>query len=428
MSTYARNPRPDAGSPWRPDLVWSVALMVAATAAVALAVAQVGFLDRGHGPGTAAFFLAFGLFTIAVGFPHPVFGHVSFDRVAQVMSILVLGPVDAAWVNGLASLLFPWHRLWRGVPLRLVITAAFHNAGLMTFVVLGAGLLYEQLGGAIPPVSLDVRSGVLLLVLIGAMQLINDGGMMFILYLRGESPWLVFNRFTAVVEYVSGAAGIVLAIAFSRDMPAFFVLVLVVLSAGMLVIMQYALMRYRLEKIVDERTEELRVQSQEFERQATHDALTALPNRRHADSYLQQQVELAQRNARGGAVALADIDWFKQINDTYSHAAGDSVLERVAQILAEGCRRTDFVARYGGEEFLLHFPDTDIERALRVCDQLRLAVQEADWSDVAPDFRVTISFGLAEIREGSRFTTILSEADMHLYRAKREGRNRVIAE
>ena len=97
-------------------------------------------------------------------------------------------------------------------------------------------------------------------------------------------------------------------------------------------------------------------------------------------------------------------------------------------LAANFLRKNDFVARYGGEEFLLHFPDTGTERAFRVCDQLRLAVQDADWSDVAPECSVTISFGLAGIREGSRFTTILSEADMHLYRAKREGRNRVIAE
>jgi diguanylate cyclase (GGDEF)-like protein len=84
------------------------------------------------------------------------------------------------------------------------------------------------------------------------------------------------------------------------------------------------------------------------------------------------------------------------------------------------------VARYGGEEFLLYFPDTGADRAARVCSQLRRAVQDADWSDIAPDFGVTLSFGMAEITGASRFTTILNEADMRLYRAKREGRNRVI--
>jgi diguanylate cyclase (GGDEF)-like protein len=265
------------------------------------------------------------------------------------------------------------------------------------------------------------------LVLVLTMQLINDVGMMFMLYLRNMDPRMVFNGFTMTVEYVAAAAGIVLAIAFVNETLPYFLLLLAVLVAGMLVIMKYAVMRVRLEKLVDERTEELRVQAQEFERQATHDKLTGLPNRRHADSYLQQQVDIAQRRKRTGALALADVDHFKRINDDYSHAIGDQVLERVARILRDGCRKTDFVARYGGEEFMLYFPDTGVDRAMQVCSELRQAVQGADWSDIAPDFAVTISFGLTEIRDHAHPRTILDEADTRLYRAKREGRNRVIA-
>ncbi len=427
MTDSSPTARTEDGRLWRPDLVYSALLLISAVVAVSVAGADTGLLARGYGIGTAAFFLVFGLFTIAAGFPHPVFGHVSFDRVAQVMSILVLGPVDAAWVNGLASLIYPWQRLRLGVPLRLVVTASLHNAGLMMFVVLVSGLLYEYLGGAIPIATLDFGVGLLLATLVISMQVVNDAGMMITLCLRGTNPRLVFNRFTAVVEYVSGAAGIVLAIAFTNEPLTYFALLLAVLAAGMLVIMKYALMRVRLEKLVDERTEELKVQAEEFERQATHDKLTGLPNRRHADSFLQQQVDLAQRKRRSGALALADVDHFKRINDTYSHAIGDQVLERVARILREGCRKTDFVSRYGGEEFMLYFPDTGVDRAVQVCSELRQAVEGADWSDIAPDFAVTISFGLAEIRDDAHSRTILDEADTRLYRAKREGRNRVIA-
>ena len=427
MSEPAPTTRPDENGLWRPDRVYSILLLGSAIAAVAVAAGDTGLLAGGHGLGTAGFFLAFGLFTIATGFPHPVFGHVSFDRIAQVMSILVLGPVDAAWVNGLASLIYPWQRLRLGVSPRLVVTASLHNAGLMMFVILGSGLLYEYFGGAIPIATLDAGTGLLLFALVFSMQVINDLGMMLMLYLRDTDPRLVFNRFTTVVEFVSGAAGIVLAIAFTNDTLPYFVLLLAVMAAGMLVIMKYALMRVRLEKLVDERTDELRVQAEEFERQATHDKLTGLPNRRHADSYLQQQVDLTQRRKRTGALALADVDHFKRINDSYSHAIGDQVLERVARSLREGCRKTDFVSRYGGEEFMLYFPDTGVDRALQVCTELRHAVQGADWSDIAPDFAVTMSFGLAEIRDDAHSRTIVDEADTRLYRAKREGRNRVIA-
>jgi len=308
-----------------------------------------------------------------------------------------------------------------------VVMASMHNAGLMMFVILGAGLLYLQLGGAIPVAVLDVSTAALLLALVFAMQVINDIGMMIILYLRRVSPRLVFNRFTTTVECVSAAAGIVLAMAYSsRTMP-YFVLLLLVLVAGMLVIMQYARMRLRLERLVDERTEALKVQAEEFERQATHDKLTRLPNRRYADTYLEQQIEIARRNNRYGALALADVDHFKRINDDHSHAVGDQVLARVARLLSAGCRSSDFVARYGGEEFLLYFPDTGADLALQVCGQLRQAVQDANWSDIVPGLVVTISFGLAETADADGAGVVLEEADKRLYRAKHQGRNRVIA-
>jgi diguanylate cyclase (GGDEF)-like protein len=411
----------------QPVLIYSVLLLLVAVTALVVAVPERGLFSGEYDGITALFFLALGLFSIATGFPHPVFGHVSFDRVAQVASILVLGPVDAAWISGLASFIYPWHRLRRGVALPAVVMAAFHNAGLMILVVLASGLLYEWLGGPVPLQALNLPVIGLLLLLMVTMQVINDAGMMFVAYLRGGRPGSVFNAFTVVVESVSAAAGVVLAIAFVQQSLAFFVLLLGVLATGMLVIMQYALMRYRLERIVEERTRELRDQALEFERQATHDKLTGLPNRRYADDYLQQQIDLAQRRQHVGAVALGDIDYFKHINDRYSHAIGDDVLRHIARILSDGCRRSDFVARYGGEEFLICFPETDLEEARQVCGQLRRAIEIADWSDVASGLGVTISFGIARIGDGSRRRTVLNDADTRLYRAKREGRNRVVA-
>ena len=427
MSKPAPTNSPDEARPWRPDLVYAALLLAGSLVCLTVLGAKSGLLASGYGLGAAGFFVVFALFTIATGFPHPVFGYVSMDRVAQVMSILILGPVDAAWVNGLASFIFPWQRLRLGVSFPMVLTAALHNAGLMIFVILGAGSLYQYLGGAIPIHALDLGAGLLLLVLVVGMQIINDVGMMIIVYLRQGNPLSVFNLFTAIVEFVSGAAGIVLAIAFANYTMPEFALILAVLAAGMLVIMQYALMRSRLEKLVDERTEDLRVQAEEFERQATHDKLTKLPNRRHADNFLQQQHELVRSDDHIGVIALADVDHFKRINDSHSHAVGDLVLERVARILREGCRKTDFVARYGGEEFLLYLPCTETKQAMDVCGQLRLAVQNAEWSELADGLAVTISFGLAEIAGASLYRSVLNEADTRLYRAKNEGRNRIIA-
>jgi diguanylate cyclase (GGDEF)-like protein len=233
------------------------------------------------------------------------------------------------------------------------------------------------------------------------------------------------------VELASGLIAVVVAIVFVRMELTAFILVLIVLSLGMLVLKRYAEMRNKLEQLVDERTGELRRKSLELERQATHDMLTGLYNRRYADDYLQREIENSKRHNRNFAIALADIDHFKQINDRFSHAAGDEVLRRVAGILVNRCRKTDVVTRYGGEEFLLFFPDTSSEFAEQICGQIRVAIEKADWSPMADvvgdDFGITISFGIAEIGSDSRRTTLLGAADSRLYQAKHGGRNRVVA-
>jgi diguanylate cyclase (GGDEF)-like protein len=124
------------------------------------------------------------------------------------------------------------------------------------------------------------------------------------------------------------------------------------------------------------------------------------------------------------------VDHFKLINDRHSHAVGDEVLRRVSRILQNRCRKTDVVARYGGEEFLLCFPDTNVEFAEQICGQIRAAIERTDWSSLADsidkDFRITMSFGVAEVSADSRRTSILSAADSRLYKAKSSGRNRVV--
>ena len=110
----------------------------------------------------------------------------------------------------------------------------------------------------------------------------------------------------------------------------------------------------------------------------------------------------------------------------HSHAVGDAVLRRVAEILTNRCRKTDIVARYGGEEFLLCFPDTNSEFAEQICSQIRNAIENENWSSIARNIRITVSFGIAEIGNDSRRTSILSDADTRLYKAKTKGRNLVV--
>ncbi len=414
----------------RPDFIYSALLFAFAACVLNFVTLRTGFLTSDYGPGTAAFFLTFGLFTITMGYPHPSFGHVSFDRAAQIASILVLGPVDAAWINGLASLLYPWHRLWQGVPLGTVLTASLHNAGMMSMVILGCGSLYTYLGGPVPLDHMNVAAAGFLLLLMLSTQLLNELSMLVMVTLRKGDPSRLLHVFSTALELGSVLIAVVIAIVYVRMEPPVIALVVIVLSLGMFVLKKYAQMHDKLEALVEERTIELQEKSLELERQATHDDLTHLFNRRYADEYLDRQIQSASRHNRDFTIALADIDHFKQINDRFSHAVGDEVLRRVAEILVNRCRKTDVVARYGGEEFLLCFPDTNTDFAEQICGDIRSCVENADWSDISEKLGtrlyITISFGIAQAGNDMRRTTILSAADTRLYKAKNKGRNLVV--
>ena len=164
--------------------------------------------------------------------------------------------------------------------------------------------------------------------------------------------------------------------------------------------------------------------------QSRTDALTGLANRRWLDERLAAEMQRARRHALPLAVAMCDLDFFKRINDRFGHAVGDEVLRRVAAILRERCRSTDLVARYGGEEFCIAFLEADAADAVRSCEELRAAVAAHDWHPVHPALVVTLSIGVAHLGDGRDGVhddahALLADADRHLYRAKRDGRNRV---
>ena len=397
----------------------------------ALAMALPGSAVAVHDWPLLVFFLLFGLFTISIGYAHPVFGYVSFDRVAQVSSILVLGPVDAAWINGLASLLYPWHRLRNGVPLQTVALAAVTNAGLMTLMVLASGLMYLAIGGPVPLAHLGLASFGAVLLMLVAMQVINEAGMMGLVRMRGQPARDSLSLFDTVTELTAGLIAVLVAIVWNRMEFEVLLLLLAVLAAGMLALKRFAEMRLRLERLVEERTEALQEKTQQLERLVAQDTLTGLYNRRHADEFLLREMARARREGHSISIALADIDHFKRINDDHSHGVGDRVLERVAHIFTERVRGADLVARYGGEEFLFCFIGIDEPQAVRLCEDLRAAVESAGWSALSPNLHVTMSVGLAfcgtDAGDDAEASALLTHADACLYRAKRLGRNRVVA-
>lgn len=164
---------------------------------------------------------------------------------------------------------------------------------------------------------------------------------------------------------------------------------------------------------------------------ATYESLTGLLRREAILETLNRELERAERYDRPLTVAMADLDHFKEVNDRYGHLAGDTLLKRVAEVITAGLRSTDAVGRYGGEEFLMVLPETDMAGARVVADKLRRLVEEveAPMADGAAA-SVTISIGLAsrrdpELSPGAGARDLIEHADRALYRAKKEGRNRI---
>ena len=165
---------------------------------------------------------------------------------------------------------------------------------------------------------------------------------------------------------------------------------------------------------------------------ATYEGLTGLLRREAILEQLDKELERAVRYQRPLTIAMADLDYFKEVNDRYGHLAGDSLLRRIAEVVAGSLRSTDWVGRYGGEEFLLILPETDIEHAGSVAEKVRSLVQRTRVSlEDGSSVRVTLSIGLATLddlrgaREKVTARDLIAAADQALYEAKHGGRNRV---
>ncbi|MBV8547594.1 MAG: diguanylate cyclase [Acidobacteria bacterium] len=157
---------------------------------------------------------------------------------------------------------------------------------------------------------------------------------------------------------------------------------------------------------------------------AMTDELTRLPNRRHILAAAEIAFDAAKREARPAAVIVLDIDHFKRINDTWSHAAGDAVLQSVARTCRVALRPADLIGRIGGEEFLVVLNSASEHQAREIAERLRLAVERLDFTSIAPNLRVTISLGVC-VTSDYNTNAAIATADTMLYRAKERGRNRV---
>lgn len=154
------------------------------------------------------------------------------------------------------------------------------------------------------------------------------------------------------------------------------------------------------------------------------DQLTGLYNRRYFDERFSDELKRLQRYKYAASLIIADIDFFKLVNDTYGHQAGDHVLQEVSLIMQSTVRETDFIARWGGEEFVIFLPETNAENAIILAEKIRLLVSEKIIERVGT---VKMSFGVTDFDHTAISTdSIIQRADKALYQAKKEGRNHVV--
>lgn len=158
------------------------------------------------------------------------------------------------------------------------------------------------------------------------------------------------------------------------------------------------------------------------------DELTGVFNRRYFFEQAAREFERGKRHYRQFSVAILDFDNFKDINDVYSHLAGDAVLKHVAQICMAGLRQIDIFARYGGDEFIFLLPDTNAQQAKECLDRILEQVSTSGFQFAGHTISIRISMGVSVFRENmADFNTLMREADFALYAAKHQGGMRVIA-
>ncbi|MBD2101915.1 PleD family two-component system response regulator [Leptolyngbya sp. FACHB-261] len=195
----------------------------------------------------------------------------------------------------------------------------------------------------------------------------------------------------------------------------------------------WAVLRQRVRRLLRQSQlhQQLQAANHELQRMVTSDGLTGVANRRYFDEILEREWQRLAREQQPLSLVLADVDFFKNYNDTYGHQAGDHCLKEVARAIAQAVKRpADLVARYGGEEFAIVLPNTEAQGAVHVAEEIRKAVQSLQLKHKASKVNefVTLSLGVTGLlpQPNSSPELLILAADQGLYQAKAEGRNRTI--
>ncbi|MBU0936037.1 MAG: GGDEF domain-containing protein [Spirochaetes bacterium] len=173
------------------------------------------------------------------------------------------------------------------------------------------------------------------------------------------------------------------------------------------------------------KNQELKTVHRRLQKQATYDVLTGLLNRRSLNDRLELEIAKSLSRHQSLCGLMIDIDYFKSVNDSFGHQAGDMVLSELGKLMHRYLRRHDHAGRYGGEEFFIVLPDSVLEDSLAIAGRIRTAIAETDLDWQGHTITVTVSIGLAEYSVKETMAQWINHIDVALYRAKDKGRNRI---
>jgi len=176
-----------------------------------------------------------------------------------------------------------------------------------------------------------------------------------------------------------------------------------------------------------QKSEELRVKTNELEAISKTDVLTGIYNRRYIMSKIEEEAVAYKDVKRTFSIVIIDIDYFKSINDKYGHNCGDHILVKLSKILKANIRKQDVLSRWGGEEFLMLLPDTNEEEAVLICEFIREKIEGSNFNYEKKRIKLTVTFGVSEYNENLGVDSTINDADKALYEGKNKGRNCVVS-
>jgi diguanylate cyclase len=185
--------------------------------------------------------------------------------------------------------------------------------------------------------------------------------------------------------------------------------------------------KFQLQQAADE-IDQLKSKMAQYREEALKDPLTQIDNRRGFEKKLKEAIRQANADETSLCLIMADIDYFKKVNDTHGHLVGDNVLRMVAATIKESIKGKDLAARLGGEEFAILLPDTPFDGAMKLADDIRLAFERLDLkkkSNGESLGKITLSFGVSTFKVSESVEDFVNRADEALYQSKNTGRNRV---